>query len=97
LGSFGIFVFTTIEISFLRRKTALPLKAGEKTEYRIQNTEDRIQKTANIKVKTISYSSPPQAEKASLIDYLTWTYPPNEVAGKLDLRPCPAGRYAFIY
>jgi hypothetical protein len=42
-----------IEISFLRRKNARPLKAGEKTEYRIQNTEDRIQKTAKIKVKTI--------------------------------------------
>jgi hypothetical protein len=52
-----------VEISFLRRKTARPLKADEKTEYRIQNTEDRIQKTANIKVKTINYSSPPQAGK----------------------------------
>jgi hypothetical protein len=45
-----------IEISFLRRKPAQPLKAGEKTEYRIQNTEDRSQKKANIKIKTIDYS-----------------------------------------
>jgi hypothetical protein len=48
------------------------VEGGEKRKNRIQESEDRIQNKENIKIKTITKSTPPKAEKCSLIDYLIW-------------------------
>jgi hypothetical protein len=53
LGSFGIFLFHLIEISFLRRKSTQPLKAVEKrkqnSKNKRQNSEDGKHKSHNHK------------------------------------------------
>jgi len=45
---------------------------GIKRKNRIQNTKYRTQKTASIKIKTITESTPSKAKKCSLISYLIW-------------------------
>ena len=61
-------------------------EADERQKNRIQESEDRIQKTASIKVKTInkSKSTPSKAKKHFLMLF---------DLDLLDLKPCPAGRY----
>jgi hypothetical protein len=74
-----------IDFSAQRRKQAIPPKAKKREKNRIQNSEYRTQNTASIKIKTITKSTPPKAEKMlfnRLFDL-----------DLLDLKPCPAGRF----